>query len=86
MQAVYVPEKTLPSGSPAARIPHVGPWGRGIGLPGFPCNDAVFHMNLPTAGAGAIGFVCRPDDFVVLPAVPVIFSDSLVWGVRNCGR
>ena len=42
-----------------------------IGLLGFPGDQAVFDVDLPATGTGAVDAVCGSNDFVVLPALSI---------------
>src|SRR3990172_9913529 len=47
----------------------------------FPCNDAVFYMDHPTATACAVVPVSASYYLVILPAIPVKFFPSPFTGV-----
>ena len=52
-------------------IRKIRPRARIVRLLGFPGDDPTLHIDLPGAGAGAVGAVRRAHDFVVLPALAV---------------
>ncbi len=83
LQAVGAVE--IPGVAGAARaaarfvIWQIRPGARIIGLLGFPGNEAVFDVNFPAAGAGAVHTVRGADNFVELPALTVaIFPVTVV--------
>ena len=83
LQAVGAVE--IPGVAGAARaaarfvIWQIRPGARIIGLLCFPGNEAVFDVNFPAAGAGAVHTVRGADNFVELPALTVaIFPVTVV--------
>src|SRR5690606_5285154 len=70
--AVDVPAVTGAARTAAGLV--VGQVGAGagvVGLLGFPGDQAVLHVDLPAAGAGAVRPMGGAHDLVVLPALPV---------------
>ncbi|MCY1227859.1 hypothetical protein D9M72_401490 [compost metagenome] len=63
-----------------------------VGLLGLPRDQAVLHVDLPRAGAGAVHAVGRAHDLVVLPAAAVavfplaVFMHDRAMAVRESGR
>src|SRR5205823_14999556 len=48
----------------------------------LPSDDAVLHMDLPGATAGAVHAVCRADDLVMLPAVAIELLPAAQLGIH----
>ena len=69
---VHVPAVGRPTRA-AARlmVGQVGPGAGVVGLLGFPGDQAVLHVHLPAAGAGAVHAVRAAHDLVVLPALAI---------------
>ena len=63
-------------------VGQVGPRARIVGLLGLPGDDAALDVDLPGAGAGAVGAVRRAHDLVVLPALAIAVLPA---AVLRCG-
>ena len=61
-------------------VRQIGACARIVRLLRFPCDNAAFHVNLPTARTSTVHAVCGADDFIVRPAAAVGLLPTAVFG------